>query len=199
MKEISNRALAILAVIAIVISIASLFSYRTGDITHITGRAASSIGTVSAEIAEVSVTVKDNIDFGSGRVYPESVNATLDSYAGTVEGGTWSPVQEYIRVENNGKSSISVSVNAGKNSNSAALIGGTSPRFQVKVVAEKSGSCRGLQADYKDVPESEDAPLILCGIVPPGSGFNVAVKLVIPSDASTGQRNTMLIFSAQRA
>ncbi|MBW3022472.1 hypothetical protein KY308_00005, partial [Candidatus Woesearchaeota archaeon] len=122
MGDVSNKTLAILVGVAIVVSIIGLLSVGRGGITYITARAGSGEGPVSVNLtSEISILVTDSIDFGNGRVNSTATNATLDSDAGTVDGGSWTPITEYIKIENDGTVNISVNVSADGDNNANGL------------------------------------------------------------------------------
>jgi len=200
MSDISNKTLAILVGVAIVVSLLGILSIGKGGVTYMTGRGSSGAGPVSFNAtSEVSIKVAGSIDWGNGRVNATSTSATLDSNAGTVTGGSWTPITQYITVENDGTVNISVDVNANGDNNANGLIGGTSPGFQMKGVATESSSCVTLATDYTSVPNSTETPFAICDILQYANNadtFNVAAKVVIPSDAATGARNATITFSA---
>src|SRR3989338_684602 len=189
MRDVSNKTLAILVGVAIVISLIGLLSVGRGGVTYLTGRAGSGTGPVSVNLtSEVSILVTGSVDFGSGRVNATATSAILDSDAGTIINGTWTPVTKYIKIENDGTVNISVNVTANANNNAAGLIGGTSPSFQIKGVATEASSCVTLTTSYTNVPNSTETPLALCDKLNFGSAtdtFNVSAKVVVPSDASS--------------
>lgn len=200
MSDISNKTLAILVGVAIVVSLLGILSIGKGGVTYMTGRGSSGSGPVSFNAtSEVSIKVTGSIDWGNGRVNSDAPYATLDSDADTVVGGSWTPIQQYINVENDGTVNISVNVNANGDNNANGLIGGTSPAFQMKGVSTESGSCVTLASSYTNVPNATETPFQICDIlqyVNDADSFNVAAKVVIPSDAATGARNATITFSA---
>ena len=202
MGDVSNKTLAILVGVAIVVSLIGLLSVGRGGITYLTGMSGSGTGPVSVNLSsEVSILITSSIDFGNGRVNSTNPNATLDSDANTVVGGSWTPVQKYIKVENDGTVNISVNVSADGNNRAAGLIGGTNPLFQLKGVATEASSCVTLGTTYTNVPNSTEAPFNICDRLRFGKTndeFNVSALVAIPSDAGTGQRNATLTFSASQ-
>jgi len=198
MSDVSNKTLAILVGIAIVISLLGALSVGKGGVSYITGKGITGPVSFNAT-AEVSVKVVGSIDFGNGRVNATAANATLDSDASTVVGGSWTPIKQYLKVENDGTVNISVNLSADANNNAAGLIGGTSPLFQMKGVATEGSSCVTLQTTYTNVPNSTEAPLAICNrlqYVNSADEFNVSAKVAMPSDAAIGTRNATITFSA---
>jgi len=200
MSDISNKTLAILVGIAIVISLLGVLSVGKGGVSYITGKGSTGTGPVSFNAtSEVSIKVVGSIDFGNGRVNATAANATLDSADGTTVGGSWSFSAQNIKVENDGTVNISVNLSAGASENAAGLIGGTSPLFQMKGIATEGSSCVTLQTTYTAVPASSEEPFEMCDIlqyVNSADEFNVSAKVAIPSDAATGARNATITFSA---
>lgn len=167
---------------------------------QITGRANedSAVATVNLT-KESSVTVTGSIDFGDGRVNETARNATLDSNAGTIIGGTWTPAKASINVENSGTVNVSIKVKAEANKNAEGFIGGTNPKFQLIGNITEDGACLDLNQTWTDVPNSTETPFEICNKLSYPQAldeFNVSVKLVIPDDAVAGNRNVTLIFSA---
>ena len=204
MSDISNKTLAILVGIAIVISLVGILSIGKGGIVYMTGKGTSGAGPVTFNAtSEVSIKVTGSIDWGNGRVNSTATSATLDSNAGTVVGGTWSAITKYIVIENDGTVNISVNLSADGSNNAAGLVGGTSPTFQMKAIETESGACAGtLGTTYTDVPSSAEIPFNICDLLQYGltvDQFNVSAKLVIPSDAPAGARNATITFSATQA
>ncbi len=203
MSDVSNKTLAILVGVAIVISLVGILSINKGGITYITGKGGTGTGPVSFNAtSEVSILVTGSIDWGNGRVNATSTSSTLDSQAGTVVGGTWTPITQYIKVENDGTVNISVNLSANANNNANGLIGGTSPSFKMKGIATEANSCVTLQTSYTAVPNSTETPYPICDKLQytnSADTFNVSAEVVIPSDAAAGGRNATITFSASQA
>jgi hypothetical protein len=213
MSDISNKTLAILVGIAIVISLVGILSISKGGIRYISGKGTTGPVSFNAS-SEASILVTNSIDFGTGRVNRTQVNATLDSAAGTFAGAelgtanigdnnwvTTSLWSRYIAVENDGTVNVSVNVTANANNNAAGLIGGTGPEFQLKGIATEAESCVTLSTTYTNVPNSTETPYPICNKLYYGfynDTFNVSARIVIPSDAKAGPRNATLTFSASQ-
>ncbi|HDQ60106.1 MAG TPA: hypothetical protein ENN30_02835 [Candidatus Woesearchaeota archaeon] len=201
MDDISNKTLAILVGIAIVISLIGLLNMEKGRVAYFTGAGTSGEGPVTFNAtSELSILVSDSINWGDGRVNSDAPNATLDSSAGTVEGGSWTPIEAYIKITNDGTVNISVNVSAGENQNAEGLIGGTNPEFKIKAHETETGACAGtLISEWTSVPNSTETPIVICNLLRHGidqDEFNVSARVVIPSDAEAGERNATLTFSA---
>ncbi len=194
----------LLAALVITVILATLSFVQEKGIVDITGLASSGTATTSVNLTEeVSIAVTGSIDWGSGRVDSDTANATLDSNAGTVTGGSWSPVQSYIKVENDGTVNISINVSADGDNNAAGFIGGTNPEFKMIGNVTETGACAGtLVQTFTNIPNSTETPLTICDLLRYGpqdqDEFNVSMKLLIPSDAVSGERNATLTFSASK-
>jgi hypothetical protein len=173
----------------------------------------STTATASVNLSEESsIIVSGSIDFGTGRVNRTQVNATLDSAAGTFVGAelgnanpsnnNWvdpSKWSRYIAVENDGTVNVSVNITADKKA--SQFMGGTGPEFQLKGIATEAGSCATLNTTYTNVPNSTETPYAICNVLnfaQSNDTFNVSARLVVPSDAISGQKNTTITFSASK-
>ena len=196
---IKNNLLFILLIVVATSLVVSL-SYERG-LFGLTGYASSGTAITSVNLTqEISIAVTGNIDFGTGRVNADAPNATLDSNAGTVTGGSWTPIEDYINIENDGTVNITLNVTAEEDNNAAGLIGGTSPEFKIKGNITESGACAGtLVQTWTSMPNSTESPINICNLLnfaQSSDEFNVSVKLSIPNDAEAGSRNATLTFSA---
>ncbi|MEM4337114.1 MAG: kelch repeat-containing protein [Candidatus Woesearchaeota archaeon] len=82
MSDLSNKTLMLLILVSIVISLAGIF-YSPKGVIYLTGKATSGESSTSFNITEeVSVLVRDAVNFYSGRVNAGSTNAILDSNLG---------------------------------------------------------------------------------------------------------------------
>ncbi len=200
MGDISNKTLAILVGIAIVISLVGILSVSKGGVVYLSGAGTTAPVTFNAT-SETTITVTGSIDWGNGRVNSDAPNATLDSNAGTVTGGSWGAIEDYILVRNDGTVNITVNLSADGDNNAAGLIGGTNPEFQIKGNITESSACAGtLVQTWTDMPNSTETPINICDLLNHGPNtndeFNVSARIVVPSDAEVGARNATLTFSA---
>ena len=170
-EDISNKTLAALLAVAIVISLGgTLVVLKTGP--SISGHATT--GTAQVNItATVELDVLNNsIDFGSGAVWGNSTSATInsgDEAAGSVANGTWTAItdgqdSEFI-IRNIGNVDLSITINASKNS--TEFIGGgagviENPLYQFSSSDRDHGSytagCQTGQVttftSFNDVPQT---------------------------------------------
>jgi hypothetical protein len=197
-----NNSVMIVAVLAVVASLAaagfSYYSMSSGP--RVSGFASTDTGTTSLTItstADINFT-DDTISFGAGRVNPTYAGATLDTDAGTVVNGTWTPETTGFVLENVGNVNVSLTLQSAKNA--AELLGGTAPAYQMKVTDVESGSCltNGLSS-YTAVDKSKQAA---CGKFLFATGtntLNVDVRLYVPYDSTTGALSDIITAEATAA
>jgi len=208
MGDISNKTLALLVAIAIIVSLVGILSVGRLGVVYITGRAPGTTGSgnVSVTLAtEVSILMVDStINFGSGRVNASSNNATLDSAVAYSESSTkwintsapWT-APDVITIENDGTVTENVTVYA--SALASGFIGGTNPSFQLDNYA---GNCTGEGefTTYAEVTGTNTSTAqLICSGLPYGAGtdrFDITAKIRIPSDASVGSKNVTLTFTA---
>ena len=117
-KDISNKTLATLLIVAIAVSVVGTF-IATSKPVYITGMATEGTGTVDVTITGLAaITTTDNIDFGSGYVYPNNITARLESNATSATNGSWSYAWQNITIENIGNQKLNVTFNASSNASS---------------------------------------------------------------------------------
>lgn len=156
--ELSNRTLALLLVAAIVISIGGTMVNleKLNRLTGPTGYALSAVGNVSLSITETTsiVLTYGEIDFGSGYVFADCNNCTMDTAAGGTRDATcclgdWADVgnfDEGLLIENQGNTYVSLKANYSEAA--ADFIGGDSvtPEFDYQFIPEHTanhGSANG--------------------------------------------------------
>ena len=172
--------------------------FGSGGLGGGSNASSSSTGNVSINLtSEVSIMVKYNINYGSGRVDPDKTFAVLDSSLTNATNGTWAYNPQYLYVENDGTVNISVNITSSKNASS--FIGGTNPELKVKGIVTETDSCKGT---FKTTPfEIFTTSQSICSLFQFGTSFdsfNVSTRLLIPSDAPTGHKESVLTFSAKK-
>lgn len=184
-----NNSVMIVAVLAVIASLAAAgFSYyamSSGPV--VSGFASTDTGSASLTVtstADINFT-DDTISFGAGRVNPSVSGATLDTDAGTVTDGTWTPETTGFVLENVGNVNVSLTLQSGKNA--AELLAGTSPTYKLKVTNVEAGSCEtNGMSSYTEVDKNKQAA---CGnfLYATGSNsINVDLQLFVPYDSNTG-------------
>ncbi len=219
MAEISNKTLAVLLIIAIVVSVggAMINIAKLAELTR-TVPLLSIIGMVTT-VGTVNVTISSNveinlstyeIDFGPGYVTSGLGDAArLNTSSGWRGKENWTNASNYnfapnnITIENTGNRNCSV--NFTSNKAAAAFIGGgagsiTDPVFQYRGVNKDATTCSStnLTSSYTDVTTSSDG-LDVCKCMRYEDGndelyFNVQV--LVPQDAPVGGKNATLTFTA---
>lgn len=204
MEDISNKTLALLLVIAIVVSLVGIFTAEKGGVLTISGRATDT-GTASFEQLNIaSINVTGAIDFGPGRVDIGQTSATLDSSTGVCTNGNWTFGAEGLLVENDGTVNITVDVQA--NETSTQFVGGSavSPTVKYKITEEEVGSCGGAIANgtaftlfgalNDDTANSYAKICDNLDVDPTKNALNATIEVVVPADAYTGVRQLLLTF-----
>ena len=200
MADISNKTLAILVGIAIVVSIVGIMSLGKPSVLYITGSATS--GNVSVNLTSAtSVLIKYNINFGNGRVLGSNASAILESNNTAAKGGSWTWTKQYVYVENDG--TVNETINVSSGTSIASWLGGTTPHMYVEGWVTEPNACTdaATMSTYKTV-DAQNAQVRLCRDLLFGSAndtVNASVKLTVPSDAPSGKKNVVLTFSAVQA
>jgi len=158
-------------------------------------------------VGAVNFDTKNNVTvffFGTNSVFT-AANYTNETWvfnysaAGGNANGSWFVYKDYFFIENDGTVNISVNFSANKNANK--FIGGTSPSFKIKGIVDESNACPDLNTAYADVPNSTETPGVLCPLLQFAQDkdiFDVATKLVVPSDIIAGDKSATITFSAAK-
>lgn len=197
MEDISNKTLAMIMGVAVVLSItAILFSTNTFDLT---GRATSSgQGKVNLTVtSSASISVTNNIEFGNGTIESGYDTAYLDSEQNVSVGGTWNWTSlgpQYIVIQNDGNVNLSLEVNSSVNA--SGLLGGTgayTQGFEFKIQEQETGACgSGIHngSSYAEGDFTDYTPgnlLLVCDNFDSGTDsneLNMSVNLSVPRDAT---------------
>ena len=143
----SGNSLLTVAIIAMLVSAVSLgFTYftisnvKSGVLTgYATANANATINITIASNIAINFTT-NNINFGSGSLNPGTVYAVLDTAAGTVVNGTWTPTSTKLVLENIG--TANVTLNLMTNKNASSLINGTNSYYQYNVtISDSAAAC----------------------------------------------------------
>ena len=214
MADISNKTLAFLLVVAIVISVggAMINISKLAELTsvlpllQITGFGTS--GTVNITInstAAINLTFYQ-IDFGPGTVI--GATARLNSSSSTLGAENWSAAAAFnpgdMLVENVGNQNVSLNFTSDKNA--TGFIGGTSgggPRYQFKA-ANKTGETNActtanLTIAYTDVNISAEKENDVCKCFrfeAVNDEINISAQVFIPDNTQTGAKNSTWTFIA---
>lgn len=189
----SENILMTVAVIAVVVAAlgAGFTYYVVNDYRNVlTGHATSGDIDLEVQAAALINFTTDSIDWGVGNVTNTPGSATLDTAAGTVTGGSWTPVSEGFVVRNIGNVNLTLSLVTGKNS--TTFIGGTNPEYQYNVTNVDAGSCVNSTGfdlgTYYSVNITSPGTRV-CDVfqfVDGSDRISIDIRLVVPSDSLTG-------------
>jgi len=171
-----------IAYIAIAVIAISLFVIGM----RFTGYAINSNATVNVTISPL-VAINFTyafINFGAGNVDLGAKNATLESNATSAVNGNWSWTKQNFTLENIGNLNVSLTLKSGKTA--ATFIGGTSPSYEYSVTNAEAGSCTGLSLGWKTASTSDATICTSFKVKDSNDEIRINVKLVIPSDSTSG-------------
>lgn len=208
MAEISNKTLAALMVVAIVISFIGMIGalkFQGIQIQRVTG-AVTTTGTTKINITavqELNVTDTD-VDFGTGRLNAGiswckfQSNGTATSAcqdvdgAAVVDGETFSGLDgvDGFTIQNSGNTAINVSINA---STAATFIGGGGEYNWL--VEDGAANCAGESTSWTAFTASTQEDI--CGSLAQEKTFDVDIQLNVTSTSTTGERSDTVTFAAQ--
>jgi len=219
MDEISNKTLATLLVVAIVISLAGTFFAMRGvsQVTNIvTGAQVAPTGTAKVNISEqASITLIENtVDFGTGNRKPSvpvNVECNLSSENYTVPDCWNSTGSNYLTssgdfmIENDGNVYVNVTVNGTPSAsffnscNTATILGGT-PAYEWRSFEPATGGgCQsGMQASLVGMSAT---PVRVCANLTTDGGddrVNVSITLRVPAGPSGECEDNGVTFTALR-
>ena len=215
MGDISNKTLALLVGVAIVISLVGIFSVPKGGIVYITGRGTT--GTTSYGVqSELTINVTQTaVAFGSGKVetgYNSCVVASNSTQSGTETvgtasagcGGNWTGVntRSFI-VRNDGTVNVNVTVQSGKNATEFIPTYGApvvTQAYEFMSYSAETGACvdgSGLVGSFTAM--SKAAGLVICANLSTAEGsdeLSVPIQLTIPDNVMNGTYSDTVTFAA---
>ncbi|MDP6584181.1 MAG: hypothetical protein QF535_05965 [Anaerolineales bacterium] len=176
MVKSNNNVLAIILIVAIVISIGG----TAMSAVKLSGRATSGTGTTSVTISElIAITVSGNIAFGSGYVNESGANATLTSNGTATQWSNGTAPTSDIVITNTGNADAQINVNA--SSNATSWIGATATAAFAGEVNEV-GACGGtLNVTWATLQDNTQK--LLCDVLQwenANDAINLNIKLTIP-------------------
>lgn len=208
--EITNKALAIIIGVAIVLNVGFLvFGGQT-----LTGYSTlNNQGTAAVNItAELAINVSQPaIDFGTGRLAYGQSTCTLEStdlYDGTGVPGCWVNVTEYLvtgshgfKIDNVGNQQARLDVNSSKNANT--FIGGTNPAYEYQYRPSGAGSYTSAAACTVAAANTwstlgTGAVSLLCDSFAPTESVEMDVRVTVPADAA-GFKQSIVYFYGESA
>jgi hypothetical protein len=215
MAEVSNKIIAGLLLLAIVISLFGIVTIMNIPLVVVYTGGATGTGTTNLSITgAASITMlRDLSDFGTGTPDPstgttianDQIN-TRGFYNGSHGNGTdygIGPPYAYMHViENNGNTVCNLTIKSSKTA--AQFIGGTNPSFKFRGFQNETNSCNGtLTTTYTEF-SAADTDYNLCVESTSGSGFRyeddsdtvqVSFKIFLPSDTPPGTKSVTITYT----
>jgi hypothetical protein len=194
-----NNTILVVAVLAVIASLAAAgFSYYSLSNGGVSGFASNTdSGTAQLSVTDVvEIEFTDSlIDWGAGRVDTNKTSATLDTAAGTVVQGSWTPETTGLTLENKGNVQVNVTLSSAKVA--SVFIGGSSPSFKLKAT---SANCAATPlSSYTEVGAGATP---ICGgfnFVTGSNTLKVDAQVVVPKDAVVGAKTDTLTAVATAA
>jgi hypothetical protein len=217
MDEISNKTLATLLVVAIVISLAGTFFAMRGvsQVTNIvTGQLSAATGTAKVNITEtISITLLNNtVNFGSGyRNASYASVAECNLSTNTSQPDCWINNTDYnpipFLLENDGNVYINVTINSSNADNfiNGTIIGGGTRRYGWRggdpLDSLRTGCGGEAGTDLtKDFTDFSASPQLICknlSATNTEDRFKVDINISVPA-GPTGEKTADVIFQAAR-
>jgi len=208
MTEISNKFLAFLLVIAIIVTIVGAW-YSVGkvnDLARITGYGTEGYVNITINnFTSINVTATD-CNFGSGYVNTGNLFAVLNpgdssgDCSATAYSANWTNQTVYnpqcMDVMNDGNQRIAINVSSTKDAD--GFLGGTSPEYKVWSYSKESAACYGDGIAYNGIDISTTSKKICdCLFVEDTKDeLYVGCYLHVPNDAPTGVKTDTWTFTA---
>jgi hypothetical protein len=212
--EISNRALAILLISAIVVSLGgtlislnrlSRLSAMTGFITNPQGTAQVNVSQTAALQFSIS-----NLNFGIGSVNTTTGGNACSMASGNNSAGYKDGVTRCIdfneantfnslEIENYGNRNLTLTLNSNKNADT--FIGGTNPGFKFYVTNNETNACPSPVPDaWADVNASVE--MNICSgtgldFTDNADSLDIHLNITIPYNSKTGQQTVTLTVTGQ--
>jgi len=206
MKEVSNKMLVGLLVIAVAVSLVGTFVslQKVGRIGVLTGAAETTQGTLSFSVLSLAVVnvSTTSVDFGNVQVPGGNPNCVIDSVTGGVgtcdASSNGTAANGGFVFENIGNTLINVSVQSGKSA--AGLLGSSSYGADYEWECRtKSGVGTAIVSSFQTVTES-GATLCYANMnessTPGEDEGYLDIQLTVPSDAPSGSKSDTITFSA---
>jgi hypothetical protein len=201
--DISNKFLAFLLVIAIIVTLVGAWYSvdKINSLALITGYGTEGYLNVTiTNYSAINLTATD-CDFGSGYVLSNASSAKLASN-GTVEDWNGAGTGTSMRIQNDGNKNVSVNVSSGKTA-ATFFGGGTSPSVKVwsfnNTGIDETGCWSGW-VDYTGT-EMDTSQITICTNLVTGSGVSgddimyAGCYLSVPNDAPTGAKTDVWTFT----
>jgi hypothetical protein len=212
MTDISNKALSLLLLVAIVVSVSGTIITLSNQGDGATGRATSQTSGITNFSINTSLSIRLN-----NALIPFGVGTVNDSHTACAMGTNWTPPatpecigfnatvhEANLTIENNGNLPANVSVLFTKNA--TTFIGGsaTSPSLKYRVRNVESSSCTTIRngssftevGDRYETNASENARI--CNFLATADSsdlIDLGIWINVPKDAATGSHTVTLTFT----
>jgi len=217
MGDISNKTLALLVGVAIVISLVGIFSVPKGGIVYITGRGTT--GTTSyGVLSELTINVTQTaVNFGTGRVLTGYNNCTISSnYTEESEmmegsaspgcGGNWtSTIANGFIVRNDGTVNVNVTVKSTKLAAGFIPTYGTpsvTPTYDFESYNAEAMSCVSGDTVTHWTAMSNTTEKVICSNLSNADShdeLSVPIQLTIPDNVMNGTYSDTVTFAATQS
>jgi hypothetical protein len=207
-EDLSNKTLAILLGISIVISLGGLMVFMTRGGEQLTGAAIS-----PTALARINITTRASInwtvysvDWGTGFVNETATYCVLNTEGENNPSNctNFTSVYEGLRLENDGNRVVSV--NLSTNVTPAEFLGGTDPWFQWKMAENESDVCGNKQGNNcvinatalqfrENYTTVSTTPVLMCPCMNfrnQNDTINVELQVKVPTDSYYGVRESTL-------
>ncbi|MDP2924969.1 MAG: hypothetical protein Q8N99_01210 [Nanoarchaeota archaeon] len=165
----------------------------------LTGYAPTDTGEINLTVetsANINFTTS-NVNFGIGSV-TSGTNATIDTL-GNVINGNWSATTGGFILENIGNTNLSLAIKSDKTA--GQFIGGTNPGFYYNMTEKEAGACPSQNISFgswQNINTTGDGTLVCDRFLYEinKDSLKIDIRLVIPSDAYTGNRSCYITATA---
>ncbi len=207
-EDLSNKTLAILLGISIVISLGGLMIFMTQGGEQVTGAAISPVALARINItarASINWTV-NTVDWGTGFVNETATYCQLDTEGENDPANCsgFTTVNEGLRLENDGNRRVAV--NLSSNVSAAEFLGGTGPLFQWKLANNETDACgdpgpgstctqNASLPNYQSYTDVSTVSVEICPCFFFGNDndtINTELLVRVPTDSFTGVREATL-------
>ena len=201
-QEVSNKSLATLLILTMVISLAGTL-VMINKAPLIVGAANTGTADVNLTVGQnVAITVSNNVNFGEGYALLSNTCTMESNGSSSAEclGAGWSSVSDQpITIKNDGNTNVSVT--AGSDAAATAWINSATATAQVRGDQIAASACdSGSVGAYSTLASGGSSSI--CANLWHDKTSNTAdtvnayVKVAVPSDATIGSKGTVVTFTA---
>ncbi|MFC1741514.1 hypothetical protein ACFL3V_03185 [Nanoarchaeota archaeon] len=207
-EDLSNKTLAILLGVSILISLGGLVVFLSTDHDQLTGAAISPVALARINItarASINWTI-NSVDWGTGYVNDTAQYCMLNTEGenNAANCTNFTTVNTGLQLENDGNRRVEV--NFTSNASAAQFLGGSSPSFMWKLANNEDNSCGSPGAGNNCVlnvtalqnqtyTEVSTTSALMCPCFRFGNGndtINTQLQVTVPSDSYTGVREATI-------